>query len=502
MRRIIIFTVLSLGLVLQSAYGAGLPLSAETNGCLGCHRSATPGIVGDWESSRHSRTTPAEGMEKPELQRRISAEEVPGALRDKAVGCYECHGLNPDDHKDNFLHYGYRINVVVSPPDCATCHPVEAEQYAGSKKANAWGNLEYNPVYLTLVNTVIGLKSASDTTITAEPPSHFTRQETCFGCHGTKVEVKGMKKVDTAMGPVEVPDLTNWPNMGVGRLNPDGSKGACTSCHSRHAFSIEMARKPYTCSQCHLEPDVPAWNVYDESKHGDVLFSHEDEWDFEAVPWTLGKDFLTPSCSTCHVSLLTAPDGSVIAERSHDFGGRLWVRLFGLIYTHPQPKKGDTSIIRNADGLPLPTTFTGEPASEYLISPEEQDRRKGLMMSVCKGCHATDWVEMHFAKLDSTIEETDKMTLAATKLLSKAWALGIDDQGNPFDEDLEHKWVKQWLFFGNSVRYASAMTGAPDYTAFKYGWWDLTTNLKQMQEKIELKRKLLGIEKEEGEKED
>lgn len=487
-------------MALPAASGAEPPVSGETRGCLGCHRTITPGIVGDWQSSRHARVTPAQGMQKPELERRVSAAEVPAGLRDSVVGCYECHGLNADKHGDNFLHFGYRINVVVSPPDCAACHPVEVREYGGSKKANAWGNLEYNPVYLALVNTIISLKSASGLEISSLPPSHFTRQETCFGCHGTRVEARGMKKLQTAMGSIEVPDLTNWPNMGVGRINPDGSKGACTSCHSRHAFSIKMARKPYTCSQCHLEPDVPAWNVYDESKHGDILFSHHDEWDFEAVPWTVGKDFLTPSCSACHNSLLVAPGGAVIAERSHDFGARLWVRLFGLIYSHPQPRQGDTSIIRNADGLPMPTTFSGEPASEFLIGPEEQGRRKKAMMAVCKACHSTDWVESHFAKLDSTIAETDKMTLAATRLLAEAWALGLADKTNPFDEELEQKWVKQWLFFGNSVRYASAMTGAPDYTAFKYGWWDLTGNLKQMQEKIKLKKKVMELHGEGEEK--
>jgi hydroxylamine dehydrogenase len=473
------------------------PVSSETQGCIGCHSSVTPGIVKDWMQSRHSKTTPAEGMAKSELKRRISAKEVAAGLKAKVVGCYECHGLNPERHKDNFDHYGYKVNVVVSPGDCSTCHPVEAEQYSGSKKANAWGNLQYNPVYLTLVNTVIGLKQVSDDTITMSPPSHFTRQEACFGCHGTKVEARGMKTVQTAMGAIKVPDLTNWPNQGVGRLNPDGTKGACTSCHPRHSFSIEVARKPYTCSQCHLEPDVPAWNVYDESKHGDILLSEQNQWNFTDVPWTVGEDFLAPSCSTCHMSLLVSPDGSVIAERSHDFGARLWVRLFGLIYSHAQPKKGDTSIIRNADGLPLPTTFTGEPAAKYLIDKQEQARRKGIMMSVCKGCHSTDWTEMHFAKLDSTLQETDKMTLAATKLISEAWRLGIADKSNPFDEALEQKWIKQWLFFGNSVRYSSAMTGAPDYAAFKYGWWDLTNNLQEMRDKIEMKKKLMHEERSE-----
>jgi hypothetical protein len=82
------------------------------------------------------------------------------------------------------------------------------------------------------------------------------------------------------------------------------------------------------------------------------------------------------------------------------------------------------------------------------------------------------------------------MTLAATKLLTEAWEHGLADDSNPFDEAIEQKWIKQWLFYGNSVRYASAMTGAQDYTTFKYGWWGLTTNLQEMKDKIEVKRKL------------
>jgi hypothetical protein len=32
------------------------------------------------------------------------------------------------------------------------------------------------------------------------------------------------------------------------------------------------------------------------------------------------------------------------------------------------------------------------------------------------------------------------------------------------------------------------MTGAPDYAAFKNGWWDLSENLQRMKEMIELKQ--------------
>jgi hypothetical protein len=407
-----------------------------------------------------------------------------------AVGCYECHGLNPEKHKDNFSHYGFRINVVVSSADCATCHPKEEKQYIASKKGHAWGNLKKNPVYHALYTDIIGPKSVEGLKIKGSPPSGYTEQEACFACHGTKVEVAGMKTVITGFGAVKVPDLRHWPNQGVGRINPDGSRGSCTACHARHAFSIEVARKPHTCAQCHLEPDVPAWNVYAASKHGNIYLSKQHEWDFNAVPWKLGEDFKAPTCAVCHVSLVTSPGGAVIAERSHDFGSRLWVRLFGLIYTHPQPKKGDTSIIKNKDGLSLPTTFTGDRAVEFLMGKDEQARRKGIMTGVCVGCHSTDWVNEHFVKMDNTLVETDGMTLAATKLLLRAWDEGVADGSNPFDEAIERKWIKQWLFFGNTARYASAMTGAQDYVAFKYGWWGLTTNLQEMRDKIEAKIKL------------
>ncbi len=465
------------------------PLSAETKACIACHEKVTPGIVQDWLSSRHSYTLPANAMKKPFLERRMSADKVSDALGKVAVGCYECHSLNPDKHQDNFQHMGYKINVVVSPNDCNTCHPVEVKQYSGSKKAHAWKTIMKNPVYHTLVNTTDGLKLVQDGKIVMKDASDETLRDTCLGCHGAKVEVKGMKKIYTGnvWGEIEVPNLTNWPTQGVGRENPDGSIGTCTACHPRHGFSIKVARKPYTCSQCHLDPDVPAWNVYKESKHGNIYATDKEEWNFSNVPWVLGKDFKTPTCATCHNSLIVSPTGEIIADRTHDFGARLWVRLFGLIYTHPQPKSGDTTIIKNKDGLPLPTAFTGELASEYLIDKNEQEKRETSMKQICRSCHSSDWVNGHFAKLDSTIKETDEMTLSATKLMLEAWEKGIEDKSNPFDEQIEKLWIKQWLFYSNSIRYASAMSGAPDYAAFKNGWWELSDNLQKMRDTIDLK---------------
>ena len=80
------------------------------------------------------------------------------------------------------------------------------------------------------------------------------------------------------------------------------------------------------------------------------------------------------------------------------------------------------------------------------------------------------------------------MTLAATKLMSDVWGNGIEDKTNPFDESIEQLWIKQWLFYANSIRYSSAMTGAPDYTSFKNGWWYLNENLQNMKGWTELKK--------------
>ena len=243
-------------------------VSRETQECLDCHSYYSPGIVNDWLTSLHSKTTPLEALGKPKLQRRVSNENIPSELQNYVVGCFECHSRSVDSHKDSFEHNGYKLNVIVSPNDCKTCHIDEANQYSESKKSYAYDNLMANPVYHLLVNTINGVSEVKDGKITTREPSDETLMETCLGCHGTKIEVKGMKTIQLKDGTIEVPDLKNWPNQGVGRINPDGSRGACTSCHPRHSFSIEIARKPYTCAQCHLEPDVPAWDVYKESKHG------------------------------------------------------------------------------------------------------------------------------------------------------------------------------------------------------------------------------------------
>lgn len=488
MKPLMLLIILMSVLTTLSFAGQKNKLSQETTTCLACHEIVSPGIVKDWKASLHSNITPSDALSKPEIARMISNKNIDTKLSSVVVGCYECHGLNKSSHKDNFQHNGFNINLVVSPKDCATCHVEEVEQYSNSKKAHAVKNLIQNPIYRQLMDSTLSLKTIDKGQVKSLNPSYSTQKETCLGCHGTTINVLGLKARETQMGKMEFPVLSGWPNVAVGRENPDGSLGSCTSCHPRHTFSIEIARKPYTCAQCHLDPDVPAWNVYKESKHGNIYFSKWHEWDLKTPTWTLGQDFKAPTCATCHNSQVVSPDGSIITKRTHDFGSRLWVRLFGLIYTHPQPRHGDTTKIRNKEGLPLPVTLAGELASDSLISKEEQLKRQNSMKALCINCHSSSWVNGHFEKLNNTIKETDKMIHSTTMLMFDVWKSKVEDKTNLFDESIEKMWVRQWLFYANSIRYASAMTGAPDYATFKNGWWNMNETFNQMQDWFKLKK--------------
>ena len=458
-------------------------MSDATSECLDCHGSVAPGKVATWEKSRHAKVSPGMALKKDELTRRISASSVPDELAQNVVGCAECHTLNPDKHSDTFEHNGYQVHTVVTPEDCSTCHPVEVKQYGMNIMSHAYGNLKNNRLYEDLAKTINGTQLFENGRITLEAPNPETEADACLSCHGTKVVVKGFDVRETDMGEMEFPVFDGWPNEGVGRINPDGSKGSCASCHTYHRFSIEMARKPHTCSQCHKGPDVPIYNIYQVSKHGNIYSSIGKKWDFESVPWTVGKDFTAPTCATCHVSLIVTPEGNVVAERTHQMNTRLPWRIFGLIYAHPHPKSPDTSKIINMTGLPLPTELTGELATQYLIDSEEQEKRRMAIQSVCLSCHGQQWVDGHWARFENTIKVTNEMTLTPTKMIVKAWDTGLAKgriQGDSiFNEAIEKKWMEQWLFYANSVRMSSAMLGA-DYGVFEGGRWHMSKNIQHI----------------------
>jgi len=476
---------------------AEISISEATSECIDCHASVHPGIVKDWQNSRHAEITLKDAMAVEGPARKVSNKNVPDNLKGTVVGCAECHMQRPKAHADTFEHNGYEIHVVVSPNDCSTCHAQESDQYSKNLMANAYDNLAENKLYQKLQRSIIGTKKRSRGRITCEPADETTKAEACYYCHGTKLKVVGQETRDTeAAGELEFPVIEGWPNQGVGRVNLDGSLGSCSACHTRHAFSIEMARKPHTCKECHVGPDVPAFKVYAASKHGNIYSAMHKSWDFKAVPWTIGKDFTAPTCAVCHVSLLVNGDEEVVSERTHQMNNRLPWRIFGLVYAHPHPRSPDTSVIRNKDGQPLPTSLDGEIAAEFLIDPKEQDTRRKSMQAACLNCHDTSWVKGHWQRFENTIQKTNGDILIATSIMGDIWQGGYADLNtNPFDEAIEKKWTDTWQFYANTIRFASAMGGGGDYMVYANGRYHLTQALLEMNDWLNLRKKFDSSEK-------
>lgn len=444
---IISLFVVSLFLLLKGI--AISEISDESSTCISCHESIYPGIVSSWEESKHSKA---------------------------GVGCFECHGKNKDIHKDTFEHNGFDIHVVVTPRDCSGCHKKEAKEYSENMMSFAYDNLMKNSLYMDLEKNInfIGISKNA----LSKENVDTVRGDSCLYCHGTKVDVVGLIEKSTMFGKLRFPNLSGWPNQGVGRLNPDGSNGSCSSCHPRHSFSIEIARKPYTCAQCHKGPDVPAYKVYIVSKHGNIFKSIGDKFNFKNIPWVVGKDFQAPTCATCHMSEISSSDGDVIVKRTHKVCDRLSYRIFGNPYAHPHPLDPRTYRLKNKEGIQIPVSLDGSTlATSMLIDKTEMAKRRQNMTNICKSCHSTSWAESHFDTLETVISTTNNLVANATTEMIYNWNKGVISQKSLFDEPIEKKWTELWLFYANSIRFSAAMSGGGDYGVFANGRFFLNKNL-------------------------
>jgi hypothetical protein len=311
-------------------------MSDITRECVDCHAKENPGLYQQWGSSRHYRAN---------------------------VGCYECHAADPDD-ADAFLHYDRTIAIIVSPADCARCHPREAQEFADShhsKGARILGSLDN--VLAEVVEGNKGFVSESfPMGVSAAAVSG------CWQCHGSQVQVLEDGKLDPA----------TWPNTGIGRINPDGSEGSCAACHTRHAFSAAQARYPDTCGKCHMGPDHPQKEIYEESKHGIAFFANQDKMNLASPKWVVGEDYsAAPTCATCHMS---ATKNQPV---THDIGMRIsWNNRPAVSI---RPEVSDAKM-----GLP------GADVS--------WETRRANMKDVCLNCHNTMWVDNFYVQYDELIK--------------------------------------------------------------------------------------------------
>ena len=375
-----------------------MSMSEYAVACIECHKETTPGIFADWAASPHAKAN---------------------------ISCLDCHQADPADKDISKAHekyysrddmpYGqgqYRIPIAaaVTPKDCSRCHPDEVKQYSKSKHANT-----------------IEIIWKLDPWLNKGMNSDNERKTGCYACHGTVLSVNADGVLDPSV----------WPNVGVGRVNTDGSLGSCTSCHTRHRFSIMEARKPEACGQCHLGPDHPQIEIYTESKHGDIYAAFGDDYNWEAAPgtWTPGVDYRAPTCAVCHMS------GSGQVLGTHDVTERLSWETQAPLTVHPQ------------DFKPLPSGTNWE-------------AERAKMHAVCSQCHGKSWVDGFYANLDKAVEEYNEVYFKPAKAkLDELYEKGLLDQTSYFDEHLEVQFYELWHHEGRRARMGAAMQ-APDYA-----WW-------------------------------
>jgi hypothetical protein len=364
-----------LGLVISPAPGGAAgsrgKVSKEGKACIACHEAQSPSFVSEWRISKHAA---------------------------KGVDCYSCHKAEKTD-PDAMDHNGFAVSILVTPKDCSRCHPRQVKEMTSSHHAKAGDILNSLDNYL---GEVVGGPEAAAVG--------------CIQCHGSKVRVLSGGKLD----------VNAWPNTGIGRINPDGSLGSCTACHARHNFSKAQSREPEACGKCHLGPDHPQTEVYQESKHGILYAANKNRLKMHKDKWVVGKDYsAAPTCVTCHM-------GATLQQpATHDVGTRI--------------------------------SWTLRPPISVKLA--NADQRRESMKAVCGSCHSDPFVEGFYKQFDNLVvlynEKFGKPATAIRKELMDKGRLTLAD----FDDKLDWIYYELWHHEGRRARHGASMSG-PDYA-----WW-------------------------------
>jgi hypothetical protein len=382
MRKVLILVALSVLFSSWQTYAAvkvdpKLYGSPEGQVCIKCHELKSPGLHKLWRS---------------------------GKMGQAGVNCYDCHKAEKKTDKttgdpDGYDHRGFWIATMVSPKDCAKCHKDQFDQQQGSHHAKGADILNSLDNYL---GTVVGGPAAVATG--------------CRQCHGSNVKVLKDGRLDPS----------TWPNTGIGRINPDGSKGSCSACHTRHSFSKEQARRPEACGKCHLGPDHPQIEVYNESKHGILYHANRDKMNMGNNEWVVGVDYQdAATCATCHIS--ATPNQA----KTHDVGERI--------------------------------SWTLRPAVSKKLTHWKERRDK--MKDVCRQCHSDFTTEGFYSQYDDLVElYNNKFAIPATKIRQKLMDMGKLTKAD-MDDKLDWTYYELWHHEGRRARHGASMMG-PDYA-----WW-------------------------------
>jgi hypothetical protein len=443
---IIVFALVLAGCrhVRPHAHSAAAAAAVDmTDACVSCHAKQSAALVQQWASSRHAAA---------------------------GITCVACHEAN-EGEVDAWKHQGAWVSTIVTPKDCGKCHVAEAEEFGRSHHAKA-GEI------IASLDNVLALKVAGT------PQNKADAVNGCWQCHGSIITFKRDARGQIErVGPEGRPAISSesWPNSGMGRLNPDGSKGSCHGCHSRHEFQASLSRGPENCGKCHMGPDHPQIEIYNESKHGIAFYANRDRMALDkAGSWILGKDYASaPTCATCHISGYTTPTGEVKGN-SHDVGERISWTLRPIVSTKLNLVRFDNGLQEDyPDTRPVPAVGATVDTVEYHVEDDKlvsktiprkvakvitwQERREG-MKGVCANCHNRPFVDNFYEQYDSLVVlYNQKFAVPAKKIMDDLTAQGLLNPKSPFGEDVQWTFYELWHHEGRRARHGASMMG-PDYT--------------------------------------
>jgi hypothetical protein len=364
-------------------------LVGSTDTCVSCHSQTTPGIV-----EQYGRSTMASAN----------------------VTCTQCHEVAAD-YPGAIAHEGTFVLNTPTTAKCQTCHQNEVAQFYQSRHSL--------PAYVAMTG-VDGISPEMQALYEAIPEVTF-----------------GPEQLRNALFAIEGPDVTRFACEAchnIGRPHLDNSVGECQQCHIRHEFSLEQARKPETCNACHIGPDHPQWEIYEESPHGIAYATGGDLWHWDAEPGTLTvSDFPAPTCATCHFS------GFGSSGTTHDVGDRLTWYLFA-------------------------------PVSERRPVWEENRTR---MQGVCRECHNQNFIDEFYADADVGTEAINEMVLQGRAITDSLKGAGLLTS-QPFDQTYDFVDFELWHHWGRTAKFGMWMQGA-DYTQW-HGVYEMLSDLAELRE--------------------
>jgi hydroxylamine dehydrogenase len=364
-------------------------LANSQDACVECHNRTTPGIV-----------------EQYGLSTMAAAE----------VSCQNCHEVQAD-YPGSVEHEGTYVLQSPTTARCEQCHVQEVRQYNQSRHGV--------PAYVAYAGaeSLDAEQLQRYESIPEAAPDPNRQRNSLYALEGPQVTRLACEVCHN-----------------IGKPAQDGSVGQCQKCHLRHKFSLEQVRKPETCNACHIGPDHPQWEIYQESAHGIAYATDGDRWNWESEPGTLTvSDFPAPTCAICHMS------GFGTTGTTHDVGDRLTWYLFA-------------------------------PISDRRPSYQDNQIR---MQGVCLTCHNQVFVDDFYSAASAATGAVNDWVKQSDEIVAPLQEQGLMTS-QPFDQPIDFTYFELWHHWGRTAKFGAWMQG-PDYTQW-HGAYEVLSDLAELKE--------------------